>query len=266
MISTDLFLSETARRAADIILPSTSWLEELGCKATNTYLYLMDKVLDAPGETKSFVDVLKSLAARLGLEKFYPWLTHEACINTVIDHPFTGHATVAKLRDSDGRVALQTSHVAYPTHAYHTPSGKIEFYSDRAEQAGLPPLPEPADDIVRDFPLTLCQGRTITHFHSFYDQGQALPNLAAKNQGPELWMSRADANARKLGHGNAIKVFNGNGFFAAVAYVSDSMPVGTVWMKWLGRAKQVTSGSPVLPLEALTFFPSPSANPITALK
>ena len=31
----------------------------------------MDKVLDAPGETKSFVDVLKALADRLGLEKFY---------------------------------------------------------------------------------------------------------------------------------------------------------------------------------------------------
>ena len=256
VISTDLFMSETARRAADIILPSTSWLEELGCKATNTHLYLMDKVLDAPGETKSFVDVLKALADRLGLEKFYPWLTHEACINAIIDHPFTGHATVAKLRKSNGRAALQTSHVAYPTHTYHTPSGKIEFYSNRAEQAGLPPLPEPADEVVRDFPLTLCQGRTITHFHSFYDQGQALPSLAEKNQGPQLWMSPVDADARKLGHGNAIQVFNGRGFFAATAYISDSMLAGTVWMRdgWAGL-NRVTSGSPVLPLEALTFFP-----------
>ena len=129
----------TARRAADIILPSTSWLEELGCKATNTHLYLVDKVLDAPGETKSFVDVLKSLAARLGLEKFYPWLTHEACINTVIDHPFTGHATVAKLRDSDGRVALQTSHVAYPTHTYHTPSVRLSFIRIGRSKLGCHP-------------------------------------------------------------------------------------------------------------------------------
>ena len=256
VISMDLFMSETSRRAADIILPSTAWLEELGCKATNTHLYLMDKALDAPGETKPLVDVLKALADRLGLEKFYPWVNHEACINAVIDHSFTGQATVAKLRDNDGRAALQTSHVAYPTHVYHTPSGKIEFYSARAEKAGLPPLPEPADDIVRDFPLTLCQGRTITHFHSFYDQGQALPSLAAKNQGPELWMSPADVDARKLSHGDAIRVFNNRGIFEAIVYVSNSMTAGTVWMRdgWAGLNK-VTSGSSVLPSEALTFFP-----------
>src|SRR5207245_329227 len=37
----DLFENDTARRFADVLLPSTSWLEELGCKATNTHVYLM---------------------------------------------------------------------------------------------------------------------------------------------------------------------------------------------------------------------------------
>jgi len=256
IVSTDLFMSETARRTADIVLPSTAWLEELGCKATNTHLYLMDKALDAPGETKPLVDVLKALAERLGLTDFYPWETHEDCVNTVINHPFTGNATVAGLRANKGRAELQTSHVAYPTHVYHTPSGKIEFYSERAEKAGLPPLPEPAEAIVRDYPLTLCQGRTITQFHSFYDQGQALPSLAAKNPGPELWMSPTDATSRNLAHGDAIRVFNGRGTFEAAAHVSESMSAGTVWMRdgWTGLNK-VTSGDPVLPSAALTMFP-----------
>ena len=256
IISTDLFMNETARRSADIILPSTAWLEELGCKSTNTHLYLMDKALEAPGETKPLVDVLKALADRLNLEDFYPWASHEDCVDAVINHPFTGNATVAKMRANGGRAELKTSHVAYPTHDYHTPSGKIEFYSARAEEAGLPPLPEPAEAIVKDYPLTLCQGRTITQFHSFYDQGQALPSLAAKNPGPELWMSPADAQSRNLSHGDTIRVYNSRGTFAAAAHISDSMSAGTVWMRdgWAGLNK-VTSGEPVLPADALEMFP-----------
>src|SRR5207302_4378034 len=46
----DLFLHDTARRHADLVLPATSWLETTGCKSTNTHLYLMPKVLEAPGE------------------------------------------------------------------------------------------------------------------------------------------------------------------------------------------------------------------------
>ena len=47
--SYDLFLNDTARRFADVVLPATAWLEELGCKSTNTHLYLMPKVLEPAG-------------------------------------------------------------------------------------------------------------------------------------------------------------------------------------------------------------------------
>src|SRR5213083_562003 len=69
----DLFENDTARRFADVLLPSTSWLEELGCKATNTHVYLMPQALPAPGETRSMPWVLRALAERLGLDDFFPW-------------------------------------------------------------------------------------------------------------------------------------------------------------------------------------------------
>jgi anaerobic selenocysteine-containing dehydrogenase len=37
VVSYDLFLNETARRFADIVLPGTAWLEEVGCKMTHTH-------------------------------------------------------------------------------------------------------------------------------------------------------------------------------------------------------------------------------------
>src|SRR5207302_1734884 len=53
VVTHDLFMNDTARRFADVVLPATSWLEELGCKSTNTHLYLMPRILDAPGEARS---------------------------------------------------------------------------------------------------------------------------------------------------------------------------------------------------------------------
>src|SRR5262245_46442510 len=50
VVAYDLFMNDTARRFADVVLPATAWVEELGCKSTNTHLYLMPKVLEAPGE------------------------------------------------------------------------------------------------------------------------------------------------------------------------------------------------------------------------
>src|SRR5205823_13293205 len=68
----DLFENDTARRFADVLLPSTSWLEELGCKATNTHVYLMPQALPAPGETRSMPWVLPALAGGVGIVDALP--------------------------------------------------------------------------------------------------------------------------------------------------------------------------------------------------
>ena len=141
VVSHDLFLNDTARQFADVVLPGTSWLEELGCKSTNTHLYLMPKVLEAPGRDAARGWVLRELAQRLGVEDFYPWATDEGPIDAILDHPGTGHATVAALGAEGGIRALRISHVGHPDGRLPTPSGKIELYSERAASLGLPPLP-----------------------------------------------------------------------------------------------------------------------------
>lgn len=256
----DLFMNETTRRFADVVLPGTAWLEDIGCKSTHTHLYLVEKVLEPAGDARPIQEVLKGLAGRLAIADFYPWASQEEMINAVLDHPATGRATVSSLRANDGKAALKVSRVAYPTRAFHTPSGKIEFYSKRAEEAGLPPLPvyEPggrAGASQDAFPLALCPGRTLTHFHAFYDHGKALPMLAGRDPGPELWISPADAASRKLVDGDPIRVFNRRGAFQAKAHVTDRIPPGVVWMRdgWEGL-NRVTSGEPVLPAAALDLF------------
>lgn len=265
VVAYDLFLSETARRAADVVLPSTAWLEELGCKMTHTHVYLMEKALEPAGETRPLHRVLGDLAARLGLDGFHPWAGEADIIDAILDHPATGRATVRSLRAAGGMAALNVSHVAYPTFRFDTPSGRIELESKRAAGLGLPSLPTwlpPADAASSDaavHPLVLTQGRTLAHFHSFYDHGRALPTLAARERAPVLWLSTTDAATRGLAEGAAIRIRNDRGAMTAIAHVTDRIPPGTVWMRdgWL-ELNRLTDRSSVLPDHVVDLLPFPA--------
>ena len=231
VVAYDIFPNQTIRQVADVVLPGTIWLEEIGVKATNTHVYLSDRALPAAGEARPLYQLYQGLAARLEVPDVYPWPDQEAAINAVLDHPATGHATVESMRAAGGRAELKISNVAYPTHAYSTPSGKIEFRSDRAVAMGLPALPEPPSPEGDERPLAFAHGRTFAHFHSFYDHAQALPTLAAREKAPELWLSPPDANARGIADGDAVRIESADGAFEAAAKVTPRMPAGTVWMR-----------------------------------
>ena len=255
VVSYDLFLNDTARAVADLVLPATAWLEELGAKATNTHLYLMPRVLPPPGEARPVVWLLKELAQRLDVKDFFPWPEEAGPLDAILDHPATGHATVAALSAEGGIRALAVSPVAHPDLVFPTPSGKVELYSERARALGLPPLPEYAAPAASPYPLALRQGRTLTHFHGFYDHGRALPTLARVDPEPVLWISPADAARRGLADGAGVRVFNQRGEMAARARVTPAMPDGTVWMRdgWTGL-NRLTSGAAVLPDDAVDVF------------
>jgi len=258
VVSYDLFENDTARRFADILLPSTSWLEELGCKATNTHVYLMPQVLEAAGETRPVPWVLRALAERLGLDDFFPWNGDRALVDAMLDVPATGHATVAAIAAEGGMRAMKVSHVGHPDLTFPTPSGKLELFSERAVSLGLPGLPmfeAPAES--PSHPLTLRQGRTLTAFHGFYDHGRALPTLAKADPEPVLWISPDDAAARGVTDGAAIAMRNERGEMRCRAHVTAKIPAGTVWMRdgW-PDLNTLTSGDAVIPdaaVDALGF-------------
>ena len=256
VVCIDFFMNETARRFADVILPGTAWLEEIGFKVTNTHLYLMERALEREGETRPIYEILGSLATSLGLADFFPWRSVEEVLDGILDHPTTGHATVATLRAAGGFMPLKVPAVAYADRTFDSPSRKVEFYSSQAERLGVPPLPVHKTENVSQYPLALSFGRTLTHFHSFYDEGRALPSLAKHNATPQLWISRVDADARALSNDDAIKIYNERGEFGARAHITDDVPPGMVWIRdgWVGL-NQLTAGDAVLTGDALNLFP-----------
>ena len=198
---------------------------------------------------------MRELARRLGVDDFFPWETDAGPIDAILDHPSTGHATVADLTMEGGIRALNVSPVAYPDHRFDTPSGKIELYSERAAAIGLPALPVHDELPGSAFPLTLRQGRTLTQFHAFYDHGRALPTLAKADPEPELWVAPSDAAARGVSDGAMIRIRNERGDMKARARVTPRIPAGVVWMRdgWDGL-NHLTSGTAVVPDAAVDLF------------
>jgi anaerobic selenocysteine-containing dehydrogenase len=260
IVAYDLFMNDTARRTADLILPATAWLEDIGMKQTATHIYLMERALDPAGECRSLITILRELSQRLALEDVFPWRDEEEYLNAFFALQKTAEGrplTVEILRQRGGYWPKNDLvHVAYQDHQFATPSGKVEFWSERARLAGLAPLPSYTAPAGNAYPLRFCQGRTLTAFHSFFDQGQALPTLARANPGPQLWIHPQDAQQRSLVSGSTIIVSNQRGQFEARALVTDDILPGAVWMRdgWTD-ANRVTSGEPTVSLAANDIVP-----------
>lgn len=268
IVSFDLFENDTSRDHAHLLLPATAWLEQVGFKTTYTHLYLMDPALAPAGEARPVWALLTELAQRLGCADFFPWPSIDGALDAIFDHDAMRHTTVQALRASGNRLPLAVSPVAHPARRYTTPSGKVEFVSQRALSLGLPGLPVYAGP-ERDgdgssagtrYPLRFVQGRTLTHFHGFYDHGRALPTLAAADPEPSLWLNPSDAARRGISDGATIRMFNQRGEMLARASVTERVPSGVVWMRdgWTG-INALTSGARSVPDAAATDFPSGSA-------
>ena len=255
VVAYDIFENQMIREVADIVLPGTIWLEEIGAKSTNTHIHLTDRALPPAGAARPVYELYKQLADRLGIADVYPWENQEAAMDAALDWPLTGNTSVADLRANGCRVALNIFQIAYPTLEFSTPSGKIEFLSERAKQMGLPALPV-AQCNNDSAGLSLAHGRTFAHFHSFYDNGRALPALSAREETPCLWIAPKDADDRAIRDGEAIELSNQRGSFQAYAKVTRLIPEGTVWIRdgWPGL-NALTDASSVLPDEALEVFP-----------
>ena len=260
IVSYDLFLNATARQCADLVLPATAWLEDLGLKQTATHIYLMERALTPAGECRSIITLLRELAQRLNIANVFPWQDEEDYVNAFLmaQKMETGEPlTVEVLRQRGGYWQKNgLSHIAYQKHSFPTPSKKIEFWSERAQLAGLSPLPSYSVPQGDEYPLRFCQGRTLTAFHSFFDEGQALPTLAKANTGPQLWIHPQDAQKRQVKTDTPIVIFNRRGRFEAKAYVTDAILPGVVWMRdgWVD-INRVTSGAPTVSLAAHTIVP-----------
>jgi anaerobic selenocysteine-containing dehydrogenase len=119
-------------------------------------------------------------------------------------------------------------------HGFPTPSGKLEFLSERMAESGLDPLAgytPPYETAQRDTPLAREYPLALIAAADHYFLNSVFANVPAqmKRAGPPtIRIHPEDAAQRRLETGDAVRVFNGRGSFSAVADVTDHVRKGVV--------------------------------------
>jgi anaerobic selenocysteine-containing dehydrogenase len=160
----------------------------------------------------------------------------QAALNS--DHPHLRGITLESLmRDGYARLAVPERWRPFADGGFATPSGKCELYSEQMASWGMDPLPaftpgpESAvanPELAESYPLSLITGKTALHFLNSSYAGLARHRKAEGE--PRVDISAADAAARGIVDGDAVRVFNARGSVVARARVGDRVRPGVAAM------------------------------------
>jgi len=244
MVAHDHFLTPTARYA-DIVLPATTFWERSDMhtpwSGAGHYIIFMQQAIQPMYECRNDVDICADLAKRLGLEGYKrlpdaEWL-REVCAGTDIDDFDAFRAQgLARLAPPEDAVAFAQEVRDPARHPFSTPTGKIEIYStsiaanpDPHGLGRIPAIPTWIPPHAGDpgYPLELISPKSRARTHSTHDNQEILSRADKQ----DVWMHPADAAARGIVNGQAVRVFNQRGATILPAHVTDRIARGVVSIK-----------------------------------
>jgi anaerobic selenocysteine-containing dehydrogenase len=215
----DQVMTDTAAYA-DVILPATTFLEhwDIGRGYGSYALQLVKPVIEPEGEARPNGEVFSELAVRLGLRAEAESET-ETLLRVAQTFP-----------DSLGERLLDGQELAPPAGAApvqfldvfpNTPGGRIrlcEAWADETTPEGLYGFqPDPA---TADYPLALISPATEKTISSTLGELQHVPAT--------LYVHQDDAEARGIGEGDVVRVYNALGEVHCRATVGPRIARGTV--------------------------------------
>ena len=235
----EAYLSATARYA-DILLPASVGMErnDLAAGGATPMYGFAQKVVDPPGEAKSYVEAFTELAARVGIPNFLDMGDEELVRQMVKDNPEVPDFEAFK-RQGCVKVKLPEPHVAFKLQIedpdnipFSTPSGKIEIYSQQIADANdplCPPIPKyiepwegPNDPLAKKYPLQLITTHTRRRVHT---QLETIPWLLELFE-HAIRINAADAQARGIRDGDQVRVSNDRGQVIVPARVTERIMPG----------------------------------------
>jgi anaerobic dimethyl sulfoxide reductase subunit A len=235
------FVTPTARYA-DILLPTNTFLErnDLTSGGIGPFYGYMNQAIDPLGESKSHLEIATELAARLGITD-YAGKSEEEWLREIVKgcKDITDYATFKK--EGIRRVKLAKPFVCFEqqikdpsAHPFPTPSGKIEIYSQEIAALGNPMLPAVPkyipnwenrnDPLTGKYPLQLITTHPLRRAHTQFDNIPCLRELISQT----VSINPADADARDIKDGAAVRVFNDRGQMIIRSRVTQRIMSGVV--------------------------------------
>jgi len=236
IIVDDIFPTATSE-IADLILPVTSDFESYGYRAYASveggFMAMARPVAPPPGESRPVFEVEYELAERMGLDGDYPFQDTESWLQYMIKP-----SGVSFERLKEEHVVYTTPPVQYrkyETTGFATPSGKVEFYSQRFQSKGYSAIPsysEPAGRPLREEvpsgkgPFLIGASRRPAQFvHTKLKNSEILSSVYPE---PLLWIHPEDASERGIEEGDEVVVTSSQGSLTLTAKLSEDTRSGHI--------------------------------------
>jgi anaerobic selenocysteine-containing dehydrogenase len=239
LVVIDLFLTRTGRYA-DVILPAAGCFEKTQLNRAsmrNSPVILQNQVIDWQGDSRPDWKIIFDLGRKLGLEAEFPWESAEAAIDYQLA---PAGLTVARLRENpDGLRAAPLEFEKFRSRGFATPSGKVEFFSQRLKQAGHPPVPfldgrvdNPvsfAETLGEDALIGISGERSNRFTHTQFHQ---IPSLVRGEPEGFVDLHPEDARTRNIAEGQWLNVSTPKGRIRLKTRISEVTHPGVVRIAW----------------------------------
>ena len=272
---------------ADIILPANTTLEEedivqnMGLGGGQFLSVTLQKQAMKPiGESKSDYEVVLEIAKKLGMyEKVSEGKTVDEWIQYFFDDFFKlsdyisweefqekGYHVFPTAKDWENDPAGLIKFYKDPEgNPLPTPSGKLEFYSERLarhfpDDTDRPPIPKWIEKSIthderlsseraRKYPLIVCSNHGRWRVHAQHDDiSWTREAPTCKVKGPDgymyepLWINPQEAVKRGINSGDIVKVFNERGAVLGGAYVTERVMPGVAYIDHGARCDMIIPG------------------------
>lgn len=201
LIVHDIFMTATAK-LAHLVIPDATSLERYGYRGfTSTagcFFALRRKVIEPLYQSRPSFEVEYLLAKKMGMEEHYPFRNNEEWIDFMVKPSGTSFADM-----KEKGIVYTTPPVEYEkfkTQKLLTPSGKIEFFSEKFQKAGYDPMPtfkeRKEEKALREkFPLNGTSRKPGIYSHTKH---RNIPEVSVFQPEPFVWVHPQDARQRGI--------------------------------------------------------------------
>jgi anaerobic selenocysteine-containing dehydrogenase len=250
----ELFFNDTTDYA-DYVLPATTFLEHTDVQGAygHYFVQLSQQAIEPPGEARPNVWLFGQLGQRMGFEEACFRDTPEEMVRQALrigvdghsQNPGMEHITLEDLKER-GHIPLgfhrnplngnpgTEPFLPFVEGTLATLSGKIEFDSEVLKARGVdglpgfkPPTESRWGEDAKRYPLEFLSRKADNYMNSTFANLDGHRKMETRTS-QRLEMHPADAAARGIGEGDAVRIWNDRGEMRLTAMMNEHLPAGVV--------------------------------------